>query len=117
MTDKCKKYEAIFVFQDEESLEKHMETCEDCRNEHALMQKVSDLLQEAKPLYFERKTNYNVLKTACAIFLLLICGTTFGMYSQNPFIIDEIVYGEPTSLEELGFPVDSYGLLMVDDEV
>ena len=30
--------------------------------------------------------------------------------------VDTLMYGEALSAEDLGFPVDSYGLLMVDDE-
>ena len=31
-------------------------------------------------------------------------------------LYDTLKYGDTLSAEDLGFPVDSYGLLMVDDE-
>ena len=43
MNKKCSKYEGLFTFSDEETLKKHIETCEDCRKEQEVMDKVSDL--------------------------------------------------------------------------
>ena len=49
MTKKCDKYESLFIFADEETLNKHLQECEDCRREHEKMHKVSVLVKEAEP--------------------------------------------------------------------
>ena len=41
---------------------------------------------------------------------------TLGIISDDGEITDVIMYGETLSAEDLGLPVDSYGLIMVDDE-
>ena len=52
--DKCTKYEGLFIFSDEETLQQHVEKCEECKKEHEKMQKVSSLLSEVK-LYYKAK--------------------------------------------------------------
>ena len=37
MDKKCSKYESLFVFSDEETLSKHLQECEDCRQEQEKM--------------------------------------------------------------------------------
>ena len=50
MTEKkCNGYESMFLFLSEEDFNKHLEVCESCRLENEKMNKVSDLIQEAKP--------------------------------------------------------------------
>lgn len=114
MKDKCKKYEALFTFADEETLNKHLETCEDCRQVQEEMDKVSQLLQEVKPLYKNRKNAHNNLKVACILFALVIGGASLGVVGTNQDVMDYLKYGETLSAEDLGFPVDSYGFLLVD---
>ncbi len=104
MKKKCSRYEALFTFADEAVFKEHLATCEDCRAEQELMDKVSALLKEVKPakhVLVSRPAPW--LKAAC--FLAVVLGLTFGLHGS-----------EPLSAEELGFPVDSYGFIMVDDE-
>ena len=117
MDNKCTKYESLFVFSDEETLQKHIEECEDCKSEDKLMKAVSSLLDEVKFYYrAERKKKINRLRAACAIVFLLFSSFSIGgMVLTNDDILDTLKYGDTLSAEDLGFPVDSYGLLMVDE--
>ena len=114
MKDKCRQYEAFFTFQDEETLKKHIETCEECRKEQEIMDKVSDLLKEVKPYYINKRKNTARLKIACAILTIMLSAVTMGVVNFNTDISDIIKYGNTLSAEDLGLPVDSYGLLMVE---
>ena len=115
MKDKCTKYEALFTFSDEKTLLEHIENCPDCREEHEKMQKVSELIQEAKPYFIEKRRNYVKMKAVCAVFVMFFSLTTLGVVNFNTDISDTIKYGNVLSAEDLGLPVDSYGLVMVDE--
>ncbi len=114
MKDKCSKYESLFVFRSEEELNEHIRTCEDCRHEHEKMLRVSELIQEAKPYYKEQKRNWAKVKVACALFLLMASGTTLGVINLNTDVSDTLKYGTTLSAEDLGLPVDSYGLIYIE---
>ena len=114
MKDKCTKYEALFTFRTEEELNEHIQECEDCRLEHEKMQKVSSLLQEVKPYFKERRKNLAKIKIACALFTLMFSGTTLGVINFNTDVSDTLKYGTTLSSEDLGLPVDSYGLIAVE---
>ena len=114
MKDKCTKYEALFTFRDEEELNEHIQECEDCKLEHEKMQKVSALLQEVKPYFKERRKNLAKIKVACALFMLMFSGTTLGVINFNTDVSDTLKYGSTLSSEDLGLPVDSYGLIAVE---
>lgn len=115
MKDKCSKYEALFTFAGKEELEKHLAECEDCRKEQETMDKVSALIQEVRPVYIKKRKSVAKLKIACAAFAILLSGTTLGIINLNQDISDTLRYGQTLSLEDYGFPVDSYGLIMVDE--
>ncbi|MGN1153108.1 MAG: hypothetical protein ACI4S3_03695 [Candidatus Gastranaerophilaceae bacterium] len=112
MKDKCNKYESLFIFSDEETLNKHIKECEDCRIEHKKMQRVSDLIKEVKDEY--KKPNYMAFKVACMLFLFIACGASIDMLDMRYGFLDTIRYGEPLTMEDLGLPTDSYGLIQVD---
>lgn len=114
MTDKCSKYEALFTFSDEEILKHHIENCEDCKKEQELMDKVSDLLKEVKPYYISKRKNTAKLKIACAMAAIMLCTAVMGVVNFNTDVSDIIKYGNTLSAEDLGLPVDAYGLLMVE---
>jgi hypothetical protein len=97
MKKKCSKYEALFVFGNEAALKEHLETCADCRAEQEMMDKVSALIKEAR---FKPASK---LKAACILAAILIAGISFNLPGNQTL-----------SAEDLGFPVDSYGLIMVD---
>lgn len=114
MKDKCSKYESLFTFGNEEDLAKHLEECEVCRAEHEKMLKISSLIQEVKPHYKKKRKDSRMLKIACSLLLFTFLGTGVGLYSFDTDISDTLKYGTTLSAEDLGFPVDSYGLIMVE---
>lgn len=114
MTKKCSKYEAYFTFASEEDFQKHLEECEDCRKEHEKMQKISSLVQEVTPYYKNKRQSSKVFKIACSLFLFVFLGTGIGIMNFNTDISDTLRYGTTLSAEDLGLPVDSYGLIMVE---
>ncbi len=115
MDKKCSKYEGLFVFSDEETLNKHLSECEECRLEHEKMQKVSELIGEVKFAYRLKSRKVRKLRAVCAAALILFSTAFFGVISSDGDLADSLMYGETLSVEDLGFPVDSYGLLMVDE--
>lgn len=115
MDNKCTKFEGLFVFSDDETLKNHINECEDCRKEAEKMEKVSALIDEVKLYYRAKNKKRQKFKLACAMLLLLFSTFTFGYVASNDDLLDSLKYGENLSAEDLGFPVDSYGLLMVDE--
>ena len=115
MTKKCDKYEALFTFATDEEFRKHLLECEDCRREHEKMNRVSELIAEVKPQFAKRKDKYRNIKIACILCMVLFAGTTFQTADNNYIIVEQIMYGEQLTPEDLGFPTDSYGLIMVDE--
>lgn len=116
MDNKCSKYEGLFVFSDEETFMKHLEECPDCRAEHEKMQKISELIGETKFYYKSKSRRVRKLKAICALALFMFFSATYGVVMNDGEWADALMYGETLSAEDLGFPVDSYGLLVVDDE-
>ena len=115
MDNKCTKYEGSFVFSDDETLKKHIAECDECRKEAEKMEKVSDLLDEVKLYYHAKNKKRPKNRFACAMLLMLFSTVTAGIVVSNDDILDSLKYGDTLSAEDLGFPVDSYGLLMVDE--
>ncbi len=114
MDNKCSKYEGLFVFSDEGTLLKHLEECPECRAEHEKMKKVSELIGETKFYYRAKSKRVKKLKAVCALALFMFFTATFGVITNDSDFADALMYGDSLSAEDLGFPVDSYGLLMVD---
>ncbi len=114
MDKKCTKYEALFTFRSEEELNEHIANCPNCQKEHETMQKVSNLLKEVKPYYREKRKNLARVKVACALFMLMVSSTTLGVINFNTDVSDTLKYGTTLSSEDLGLPVDSYGLISVE---
>lgn len=115
MNKKCSKYEGLFVFSDEETLNSHLNECEECRLEQEKMDKVSDIIDEVKFYYYAKRKKKPFLKIACAVLLLIFTTVSYGVYENYDNMLDTLQYGESLSAEDLGFPVDSYGLIMVDE--
>ena len=115
MENKCSKYEGLFVFSDEETLKKHIEECDECRAEAEKMDKVSSLIGEVKFYYKQKARRVMKIRAACAAFLLIGFSLTCGVLTMDDDVSDILMYGDTLSAEDLGFPVDSYGLLMVDE--
>ena len=79
------------------------------------MDKLSELLQEAKPLYIERKKRRELVKKTLFIALpVLFCSLAILPFTMNN---TDNTYCQNTTtsvIEEMGFPTDDYGLLQVD---
>lgn len=114
MDKKCSKYEGLFIFSDENTLNEHLQECEECRLEHEKMQKVSELIGEVKFYYKKKSRRVQKMKAICAMLFLMFFTATFGIISSDSDFADALMYGDTLTAEDLGFPVDSYGLLMVD---
>ncbi len=114
MKDKCTKYEALFTFADDKTFSKHLEQCEDCQAEQSKMDRVSELIAEVKPFYKQKNNSFKQLKVACILFALVFGGASIGVVGTNQDFMDYVKYGETLSAEDFGFPVDSYGLLLVE---
>jgi len=118
MTEKCDKYETLFVFGTDEELAKHLEICEDCQVEHEIMQQTQNLVKEAKSYYQKPekgKISGNLIKIAAGLAIL-----SLAYFSANNLIYDDqmdsydLTYIQNESVvSEMGLPTDEYGLLMV----
>lgn len=116
MENNCSKYESLFVFSNEETLNKHIAECDDCRKEAEKQEKVSSLLGEVKMYYYAKRKKREKLRAACALMLLVFSAfSVFSFVLNDEDLTQSLMYGDTLSAEELGFPVDSYGLLMVDE--
>ncbi len=114
---KCNGYESMYTFLSEEDFQKHLETCEECQKEHEKMQKVSALIQEAKPYIKEKKKQSRILQAACAAFLVVFATLSVPLYTVGTNLYEDVVaMNEANSLtvEEMGLPVDEYGFLYIN---
>ena len=112
---KCDKYQTYFLFKTEEELLEHIKECPDCAEEHAKMQNVDNLVREVKTIYKNKKKNYLLAKVAC--FSALMMFTLTVPMLNNFYVLSEyeyIEYIENSIVDEMGFPVDGYGLIRVD---
>ena len=114
MENKCTKYEGLFIFSDKEALENHLQECEDCRVESEKMEKVSKLIGEVKFHYLQKARKLRKIKASFVAGLLICFSFGCGVMTMDTDLTDALMYGDTLSAEDLGFPVDSYGLLMVD---
>lgn len=116
MENKCNKYEGLFIFQGKDALDSHIKECEECKKTHEHFMEISNLIKEAKPAFFrEQRRKKNQLKTACAVFLLVLSGTFAVTINSDSNIKETLKYGDVLCAEDYGFPVDSFGLIMVDE--
>ena len=82
------------------------------------MDDISKLLQEAKPLYFSRKQQRNRIKvgicTLVGVVMLSLFVPQKSSYIDNGEWVDYEQYiSQVSPIEEMGLPVDEFGLLMV----
>ena len=110
----CNGYESMYMFLSEDDLQKHIEECEICRAEHEKLQKISALIQEAKPYIKNKKRRKNAIKAACAMFVVLCTGACFQLFFAGTGFYNDLVAQNSLTIEEMGLPVDEYGFLMVD---
>ena len=84
------------------------------------MTDISDLLQEAKPLYLKRKRNRRLfaagstLCVGCCAFLMTFYSSNKALSPIYDIYNDEIYQTETGSIiEDFGLPTDELGLLLV----
>lgn len=84
------------------------------------MEDISSLIREAKPMYFARKRRNNCISAFACLFLFAgMIGSIFDARTYvdySFFLEDSAIYSfvdETSVVEDLGLPVDEYGLLMV----
>lgn len=112
---KCDKYEAYFVFRDEEAFYEHIENCEDCRKEHEKYSKVSNLVKEVAPQYLKKmeKAKINNVKKLACCFIAFVGLTSFSgykIYDEYSFQVSSV---ENSYIEDIGLPIDDYGFLEI----
>jgi len=116
--EKCNKYEAYFIFANEDDFKRHLSECEDCALEHQEAQKISALVKEAKPYYRQMKKRHAVFAKICASFFLVLTlfagGISYDTYSTNEYIAQAYMEEYGSEISDMGFPVDEYGLLLAD---
>ena len=83
------------------------------------MQDISDLLKEAKPLYYARKRRNNIIKSSfvgvACLFLAVFNYPKQQMSNSFCYFDLGLAYetSDETFIESMGLPVDDYGLLLV----
>lgn len=116
MKEKCTKFEGMFVFSSKEDFEYHLQNCEECRKKQDELNQISTLIKKAKPFYFKQKAKKKrQLRVALGLLLFISVGSIFEILNYIDTPNETASYIETLSPEELDFPVDSYGLIMVDE--
>lgn len=113
MKPKCNRYEQLFIFGDNEKLLSHLQECEECKNEHAKMQQIQNLVKEVKP-HLKKKNNLNLTKIAAGLttIVLVYFSISYNFLADNTY--NDYLSENPSIIQEMGLPTDEYGLLMVD---
>ena len=114
---KRNKDEAYVNFKDDKEFLEHVANCPECTKEHEKMQKVSSFINELRPYFFEHTKRKNkvhyALKSACLTLALMFFAIGGSALNYQYDIVNSIVYHN-LSAEDLGFPTDEYGLIMVE---
>ncbi len=117
MENKCNKFEELFIKANNAELLAHIEGCESCRAEYEKMLKVSNLISEVKPLYRrKRRVQKNVFAMAASFLMIFLAFFAIQIYTPNSIVNETIasISGSDYTYEQMGLPVDEYGLIMVD---
>ena len=82
------------------------------------MDEISKLLREAKPLYLKRKHRRNQMKVAftavIAMFVLVFTvPQNMSIRDNGQWVNYEQYISTDSVIEDMGLPVDEYGLLLV----
>ena len=111
---KCNGYESMFIFLNEEDFKKHLETCEECRKEHEKMQRISDLIQEAKPYIKSEKRKLYKFKAACLACAFIFTGLSYPLYTIGSNVYSSYNQEHNLTADEMELPVDEYGFLYIN---
>lgn len=112
--NKCNKYEALFVFQNDDVLNEHIKSCPDCMKEYEKQLKVSSLVKEVAPIYLNKikQKKVSAAKKLACCFVAFIGVTVFSaykIYDENSFQVN--MADEESYISAMGLPVDDYGFL------
>ena len=83
------------------------------------MDDISDLLKEAKPLYFRRKRIRNLTKAAGVLSVIALLGlSSFHRAENYVYDFDNMstaisLLQNGSAIEDLGLPTDEYGFLRI----
>lgn len=83
------------------------------------MDDISDLLKEAKPLYFRRKRIKNLAKAAGVLSVIALLGlSSFQRADSYVYDFDNMstaisLLQNGSAIEDLGLPTDEYGFLRI----
>ncbi len=111
---KCDKYEAFFVFQDEEAFNNHIKECPDCQKEHEKYTKVSSLVKEVAPVYLEKQKKNKfaaVKKLACCFVLFVGITASYTGYNMYNDYTSQTYWDDDSYVSAMGLPIDEYGFL------
>lgn len=114
--NKCDKYEAFFVFNNEEAFLNHINNCPDCKEIHEKQLKVSQLVKEVAPVYLKKKQKekFNAIKKLACCFVFFIGLTAFSGYKYyDEYTLLQMDMTEESCIDALGLPVDEYGFLEI----
>lgn len=110
----CNGYEAMYTFLSEEDFQKHLLECEECAKEHAKMQRVSELIQEAKPYIIKKKKNIKILAATAAFFIAVFTSVSVPLCMVGANVYENISLQNTPTAQEQGLPVDEYGFIYVE---
>ena len=112
---KCNKFQEYFIFSNKEDFQKHLLECPDCAEQNAEFEKISELVKDVKFVYKKRKKNTLITKVACLSALMMFTVSVSLMNNIGYFFDDSYFeYSQSTVIDEMGMPIDNYGLIMVD---
>lgn len=123
MTEKCNKYQPLFIFASEDALFEHLKVCPDCRKEHEQMENVANLVKEVKP-YIKKETKLLKIKfpsqiAACFIVAILcfFAITNYSYYIASKNDNDEALalVKQDSISTQMGVPTDEYGLINTEE--
>lgn len=122
MNKKCTKFKEIYLFRNDAEMDEHLKNCPDCQAEMEKMNKVSELIQEVKPYYVQRRKAASMrLKVACILCFGMLSFLSVNYFIQfaNSNIYQNNYYTSDTlqsaqTINEYGIPLDNYGLIAVN---
>ena len=112
---KCDKYEAFFVFQNEEAFNNHIKECPDCQKEHEKYLKVSSLMKEVAPVYLEKQKKQRkigvIKKLACCFVMFVGITASYTGYNMYSDYTAQEYWTQDSYVSSMGLPIDEYGFL------